>query len=614
MSIITPPEESISNPFVCDCEKWMRSACASEGFYKEHEGKRYCVLHYPGEEKTAAFNVALKKKFDAEDFDFCGAWFPESVNFASKSFGENANFSWASFSADASFSRASFSENADFFQATFKDEANFSQTAFLANANFSHAVFSGKANFFQASYKAEADFSQARFRQEVSFSWAAIWKAHFSEALFTAKADFWNITFDEADFSLVSFGTKANFLFAKFNSPVNFSDSHFDLADFNHADFHGGGNFHNATFAEKANFSNAGYDQKADFSGATFTSEANFSYAVFRAEVDFSHAVFNAEANFFSATFETAKDFSFAIFKTGANLLSAYTITLRPHWFVNSDARKFDLTNVDWAPDSINEGLEKLQEKDREINRLRQDLAHIDALLSSKEKVRPVLSNTASILTRLERLPQLFEETSDHSDISRRVVEMDKEIATLKEQQGEIERAIEDRTTSLRRLLAKAYREIAINCEENHRYETASQFRYWAMDVQRRGKFRGFACWRLNWWYWLASGYGERMLRATTMLILLWLAFTLSYTQVGFARWEPKMASESDSTIAKSDEQGAPLNFKRASVYSLGVMALQKPEPKPATLTAQILVLLETILGPLQAALLALAIRRKFMR
>jgi len=43
-------------------------------------------------------------------------------------------------------------------------------------------------------------------------------------------------------------------------------------------------------------------------------------------------------------------------------------------------------------------------------------------------------------------------------------------------------------------------------------------------------------------------------------------------------------------------------------------MSLQKPEPKPLTGTAQTLVLLETILGPLQAALLALAIRRKFMR
>jgi uncharacterized protein (DUF433 family) len=42
-------------------------------------------------------------------------------------------------------------------------------------------------------------------------------------------------------------------------------------------------------------------------------------------------------------------------------------------------------------------------------------------------------------------------------------------------------------------------------------------------------------------------------------------------------------------------------------------MTFQKPEPRPATPAAQTVVLLETILGPVQAALLALAIRRKFM-
>ena len=46
------------------------------------------------------------------------------------------------------------------------------------------------------------------------------------------------------------------------------------------------------------------------------------------------------------------------------------------------------------------------------------------------------------------------------------------------------------------------------------------------------------------------------------------------------------------------------------------VLAIHKGvlDPKPLTGTAQTLVLLETILGPVQAALLALAIRRKFMR
>jgi hypothetical protein len=57
-----------------------------------------------------------------------------------------------------------------------------------------------------------------------------------------------------------------------------------------------------------------------------------------------------------------------------------------------------------------------------------------------------------------------------------------------------------------------------------------------------------------------------------------------------------------------------PFGLKRAFTYSLSVMSLQKPDPKPLTGTAQTLVLLETILGPVEGALLLLAIRRKFMR
>ena len=54
--------------------------------------------------------------------------------------------------------------------------------------------------------------------------------------------------------------------------------------------------------------------------------------------------------------------------------------------------------------------------------------------------------------------------------------------------------------------------------------------------------------------------------------------------------------------------------FAETLVYSFNVAALQKPEPLPGGIFAKIFVLLETFLGPLQAALLALAIRRRFMR
>jgi hypothetical protein len=84
---------------------------------------------------------------------------------------------------------------------------------------------------------------------------------------------------------------------------------------------------------------------------------------------------------------------------------------------------------------------------------------------------------------------------------------------------------------------------------------------------------------------------------------------------VGFVRWEPKLANENEAAVAQRDRVGEPIRpLADALAYSANVMTLQKPEPRPATYVARGLVIAETILGPLQAALLALAIRRKFMR
>jgi len=167
---------------------------------------------------------------------------------------------------------------------------------------------------------------------------------------------------------------------------------------------------------------------------------------------------------------------------------------------------------------------------------------------------------------------------------------------------------------SKHRLLAVACRNLAVNAEENHRYEEASRFRYMAMEARRLERWRGFAFWTLGWWYWLASGYGERVWRAFVVLIGIWLIAAALYMGVGFARWEPRVASQQEAAEARRDEVGESLRWPRSLTYSLGVMTLQKPETRPATNAAQSLVMLETILGPVQAALLALAIRRKFMR
>src|SRR5919112_3594976 len=62
-------------------------------------------------------------------------------------------------------------------------------------------------------------------------------------------------------------------------------------------------------------------------------------------------------------------------------------------------------------------------------------------------------------------------------------------------------------------LLAKTYRELSANAEENRDYLTANSFHYWSMEVMRKDKWRGFVPWKLRWWYWAVSGYSDRPVR-----------------------------------------------------------------------------------------------------
>jgi hypothetical protein len=232
-----------------------------------------------------------------------------------------------------------------------------------------------------------------------------------------------------------------------------------------------------------------------------------------------------------------------------------HTIRLRPHWFINVDSRKFTFINVDW--DNLDE--------------------------------RGAIRNEFAALERNDR-------------------------------------------GHLSRLLEVTFHQLAVNAEENNRYEEAANFRYMAMEVRRLQRGRKVDLLRLSWWYWLLSGYGERVTRAFGALLTIWLLFAVIYWTGCETWWQPKqsarLAAESsererqspavnDVPQAKGAQQAvavAPLCIPEALIYSAGVMSLQKPEPLPANKRAKALVLFETILGPLQAALLALAIRRKFMR
>lgn len=430
----SPPAEVTARAAAYECAsgKAARLACEGLPFYGEHEGKPYCVLHYPARDKSATFYEALRRKLSAGDFNFNGVWFPDE-------------------------------------------------------GPFYHASFTKPASFNSAWFSAKADFRYARFSAGVDFG----------SAVFDGDADFNSATFREARFLSAKFGGRASFT---------------------HAEFGG-----------KASFLQATFDAEADFRYARFGSGADFGFATFE---DYARFAGNDATQVFGD--ESPLKLQFATVEQ-PDRVSFHTLCLRPQWFVNVDARRFEFINVDWGWDDIN-------------------------------------------IRRVVRALRRANVSPPH------------------------------------RLLAIACRNLAVNAEECHRYEEASRFRYMAMEARRLERWGGFALWTLAWWYWLASGYGERVWRAFVMLLGVWALFALLYTRAGFVRWEPRVSNEREAAEARRDEVGQPLRGRRALTYSLGVMTLQKPEPRPATDGTQALVTLETILGPVQAALLALAIRRKFMR
>lgn len=577
---------------LCDCDELVRSSCRGEPSYEVHD-KHYCVFHFPGPGKSEDFNKALREKLQNKDFDFRGVCFPPKISFSKFNFSQTADFSDAIFSGETDFRRVVFSNGASFCRTRFSDGADFSSATFLgllvnfreaifsATTLFHASVFSGDAQFIGATFTNTAAFYDAKFDsanfekasfQVAKFSHATFKAAEFSSATFSGAADFSYATFDgDAKFKECSFNAEANFYNAKFSIGSLFSKAIFKSVKFNSVTFGGDwdpadmedshrkdANFEGAIFYEDASFIGI-FKSEACFRSSTFKNAVYFC-ASFKARAIFASAVFKGVTHFKNSTFSSSADFSHATFEEYVKFegledmevfLTTYSLDLQ-----SARVEKPERFSFHW------------------LTLCPHFFVGIDARKFGFTNVKWVWRGAANEIETLEN--RII--SSPHS------------------------------------CLAVACRQLAVNAEENDRYEDASKFRYLSMDAERREKWRGFPIWRLSWWYWLASGFGERMSQAFLVLLGILLLSAVFYTQVGFARWEPRLASEADVLSNKRDEVGAPMRFSRALTYSLGVMTLQRPEPRPATILAQAVVLLETILGPVQAALLALAIRRKFMR
>jgi uncharacterized protein YjbI with pentapeptide repeats len=470
---------------VWSCKEEFGSACKGLPADKELEGKLYCVLHFPSVNKDLGmFEEAVKKKLSEKDFNFRSVYFPREADFLRTSFEKTADFSSATFNKGADFRKAIFEEEVTFTQATFGKEVTFRQ-----GGPFSGATFKGEADFSAATFERTAGFSSATFNK----------RADFRSATFEKRADFRRATFEGwAHYSEATFGEETDF---------------FD-----------------ATFKKRAFFTDAAFKKRADFSGATFEGAAALSRATFESRADFLAATFKEGAMFWSLQLSPQ---AFLRFRTAIiekpERVSFHTTPLRPSYFVDVDAQKFDFSDVQWFS-AHNGGELKLEDE-------------IKALEDAWDDINP--------------------------------------------------------PSSLRKL-QKSCRQLMNNAEENRDYSTANQFHYWSMELLRKESLRRLGL--VGTFYWLLSGYGERPRRAFLVLVGMGTLFAIFYVMVA----------------------GSIEHVGEAFLYSLAAMVRLTGVPAMAPLTKllqpsepglfQFLVTAEGILGPLQIALLALAIRRQVMR
>ena len=369
-----------------------KNVCVNGEDLTEHEGKHYCLLHLPTQEKNIVkfeqiFRDRLEEvkqkiveveaklpqdeqaaaKIDIE-YAFSYVWFPSAVNLSKYRFLATASFSNATFSAHtrfdsaiflakADFKEAIFSDYASFDSATFSDVASFRRTTFSA-VSFSKAIFSSTTYFSEALFSAYARFSEAIFSADASFS-EAIFSVHvdFNEAIFSANTDFSRATFlAHANFNEAIFSAEAYFKEAKFKelSQTLIRNTRFcSLVRFYEAIFEGYIEFENNVFLNKEQVQQTKKELEAKFD------ELKQRLAKRRIK-------FDVPTDFIKDNQESVLDLRKARLKNPERI-SFNSVRLRPSWFVNVDSRLVVFNNITWQNIEIDIDRQGLDEERKSL-------------------------------------------------------------------------------------------------------------------------------------------------------------------------------------------------------------------------------------------------------
>lgn len=343
-------------------------------------------------------------------------------------------------------------------------------------------------------------------------------------------------------------------------------------------------------FSDRVNVSQHEFNSEANFSGCKFIQDADFIDVSFNERAIFRDAVFMQDIWFAHATFVKTIYFSNSVFESDSEFMLVNTYNEEKMYFTSAVFKSeviFDDFNT--------------------LNNTKVKLHLDDVRFEKPERVSFKNSRLypnwfVNVNSRKFMFHNIDWENADENKLSTKA-----EIRVLEDCHIYPKRY---------RLLTIACRQLADNYEENNHFEQASNFRRMAYESKRLEEFRGFKIWSLHWWYWLSSFYGESWARAAFILFLLvLLVFPFIFTTRVFQ----VCPTDQPVTISMAENKCVHRNLDildgSAILQSLATATFQTTEyRKPITGWGEFWIIIEKIFVPIQAALLLLAIRRKFMR
>lgn len=376
-------------------------------------------------------------------------------------------------------------------------------------------------------------------------------------------------------FKEATFSEEVDLDFATFCSEVAFFDGtkFINNSSFKRSIFGGMAYFLRAKFYGETSFWGADFDENAQFGMSTFGSNVSFERTTFGKEAIFISTTFSKEAYFFSTTFARATHF------TGSNFKG-------PVIFQGLGELRLPV---------IRNGMELRLEVVDENFVFEGEVDFRRVTLDDPDKVRfqhVDLSKVRFLETRLDRVRLIDVKWAEREE---RKAIYDEEFA---EEEGY-------------ELVAQLYRQLKKNYEEERDYPGAGDFHYgememmlkqqhqeWEKETKKSQKCKNWFTWFLTSSYKFLSGYGEKAERA----IVITLAILLAGVPFYFF-----------DKLTAATLEGIWSAFWDALISSMGYMTFRLTKV-PTSWWAKPVLAVQAVLGPIQLALLALALRRKFRR